>query len=34
MEAIASLDRDYRYLPGELWTMDGSPYTQAGLWNE
>lgn len=34
METIASLDRSRRYLQGELWTMEGSPYTQSALWNE
>jgi len=34
MDAIASLNKSRRYLQGELWTMDGSPYTQSGLWEE
>jgi alcohol dehydrogenase (NADP+) len=34
MDAIANLDRGYRYLEGGLWTMEGSPYTQSSLWEE
>jgi len=34
MEAIAALDRDRRYLPGDLWTAEGTPYTKADLWQE
>jgi len=34
LDAIDTLDRNYRYLPGAVWTMDGSPYTQADLWGE
>jgi len=34
MDAIADLDRGRRYLPGQLWTMEGSPYTQTSLWEE
>ena len=33
LEAIAALDRGYRYVDGTLWTMDGSPYTLANLWD-
>lgn len=34
MYRIAQLDRNYRYIHGEFWTMEGSPYTQATLWDE
>ncbi|MFB6285682.1 MAG: aldo/keto reductase [Candidatus Bipolaricaulia bacterium] len=34
MEAIAELDRHRRYLQGEGWTIEGSPYTQSLLWEE
>ena len=34
MNAIASLNRSRRYLPGDIWTIDGSPYTQSSLWEE
>lgn len=34
MNAIAALDRHYRYIHGEFWTPDGSPYTLANLWDE
>jgi alcohol dehydrogenase (NADP+) len=34
MEAIGSVERSYRYVGGELWTIEGSPYTLAGLWDE
>ncbi len=34
MEAIAALDRSYRYLPVEDWTVEGSPYTQSLIWDE
>lgn len=32
MEAIAELDRERRYLAGDIWTMADSPYTQEALW--
>lgn len=32
LEAIDNLDQRYRYLQGAVWTMEGSPYTQADLW--
>jgi alcohol dehydrogenase (NADP+) len=34
MAAINDLDRERRYLGGEIWTIEGSPYTRAGLWDE
>ncbi len=34
MNAIAELDRNRRYVPGRAWTVSGSPYTQASLWDE
>ena len=34
MEAIDALDRGRRYVVGDLWTMEGSPYTLESLWNE
>jgi alcohol dehydrogenase (NADP+) len=34
MEAIAELDRDRRYVRGEVWALEGSPYTLDGIWNE
>jgi len=34
MDAIADLDRHRRFLQGDIWTMEGSPYTQARLWGE
>ena len=34
MEAIAALDKDRRYLQVADWTIEGSPYTQTGLWDE
>jgi alcohol dehydrogenase (NADP+) len=34
MDAIADLDRGRRFLRGEIWTLEGSPYTQATLWGE
>jgi len=33
MTAIAGLDRGHRFIKGALWTIDGSPYTQATLWD-
>jgi alcohol dehydrogenase (NADP+) len=33
MAKIEDLDRGRRYIDGELWAMDGSPYTVAGLWD-
>ena len=34
LETIDNLDPNYRYLAGAPWTMEGSPYTQSGLWGE
>ena len=34
MDAIAELERGRRYVSGEGWTMEGSPYTLDGIWNE
>ncbi|WP_103030402.1 aldo/keto reductase [Salinibacter altiplanensis] len=34
LQTIDTLDQNYRYLAGAAWTMEGSPYTQAGLWGE
>lgn len=34
MEAISGLDRHFRYIHGEFWTMEGSPYTLESLWDE
>lgn len=33
MKAIDNLDRNYRFLKGEIWTQKGSPYTQESLWD-
>jgi len=32
MDAIASLERNYRYVTGEFWTIKGSPYTIEDVW--
>jgi len=32
--AIAELDRERRYLDGEIWCGEGSPYTLEDLWDE
>ncbi|MBE9195710.1 aldo/keto reductase [Synechocystis sp. LEGE 06083] len=34
MAKIAALDRHYRYVSGEFWTISGSPYTLENLWDE
>ncbi len=34
MKEIAALDRHYRYISGDNWTTNGSPYTIANLWDE
>ena len=34
MAKIGLLDRHYRYVPGDFWTMPGSPYTLQNLWDE
>ncbi|MBW2181874.1 MAG: aldo/keto reductase [Deltaproteobacteria bacterium] len=34
MEEIAGLDRNRRYIGGNLWTTEGGPYTMANLWDE
>ena len=33
MDAIAELDRGRRYVRGEVWALEGSPYTLDGIWN-
>jgi alcohol dehydrogenase (NADP+) len=33
MQAIAKLDRERRYLTGDLWTISGSGYTMENLWD-
>lgn len=32
LNALAELDRGYRYLSGEIWTQGGSPYSMDDLW--
>ena len=34
MRAIATLERHRRYLSGEVWALEGGPYTLANLWDE
>ncbi|ANJ68210.1 aldehyde oxidoreductase [Halothiobacillus diazotrophicus] len=34
MAAIAALDRHRRYVSGDFWSPEGSPYTQENLWDE
>lgn len=34
MEAITELDRGHRYVRGEVWAMEGSPYTLEGIWEK
>lgn len=34
LEEISDLDRERRYVAGRIWSMEGSPYSQASLWNE
>ncbi len=34
MQSIAGLDRHRRYIVGDIWTQQGSPYTLATLWDE
>ncbi|MEO1053090.1 MAG: aldo/keto reductase [Bacteroidota bacterium] len=34
MTAIAGLDKHFRYVTGEFWAGEGSPYTVASLWDE
>jgi len=34
MDTLAGLDRHFRFLDGKVWTLKGSPYTLAGLWDE
>ena len=34
IEKIGQLDRHQRCIGGQLWTMEGSPYTMADLWDE
>lgn len=34
LEAIADLDKHYRFVDGSFWAQEGSPYTMAGLWDE
>ncbi|MBE0576261.1 MAG: aldo/keto reductase [Desulfuromonadales bacterium] len=32
MQELAKLDVGFRYVHGEFWTINGSPYTQKSLW--
>jgi len=34
MKEIAELDRNRRYISGSFWTMEGSSYTVANIWDE
>ena len=34
MKEIAKLDRNCRYVNGELWEVEGGPYTVENLWDE
>jgi alcohol dehydrogenase (NADP+) len=34
MRRIAALDRNRRYVSGEIWAMNGGPYTTATIWDE
>lgn len=34
MAQIEKINRDRRYVAGSFWTMEGSPYTLANLWDE
>ncbi len=34
MDTIAGLDRHFRFINGQFWAMEGSPYTVASLWDE
>ncbi|NVN80567.1 MULTISPECIES: aldo/keto reductase [unclassified Vibrio] len=34
MADIQKLDLNYRYLAGEFWALEGSPYTLENLWDE
>jgi alcohol dehydrogenase (NADP+) len=34
MQAIAALDRGFRFVDGKFWEIDGSPYTVDTIWNE
>ncbi len=34
MQAISEMDRHRRYISGKFWTIKGSPYTLANLWDE
>jgi alcohol dehydrogenase (NADP+) len=34
VEAISEEDRNYRFIDGSFWTMEGSPYTLSDLWGE
>lgn len=34
MQTITGLDKHYRFINGAIWTMEGSPYNMANLWDE
>jgi alcohol dehydrogenase (NADP+) len=34
MEKIAAMDQHYRYVKGQFWAMEDSPYTVSNLWDE
>lgn len=33
LDTISTLDRERRYVAGRVWSMEGSPYSQATLWD-
>jgi alcohol dehydrogenase (NADP+) len=34
MASIAELERGHRFVDGSFWTLPGSPYSLANLWDE
>ncbi len=34
LDAIAGLDKHFRFVDGEVWTSNDSPYSRADLWDE
>lgn len=34
MAAVSTLEKGYRFVSGEFWTMEGSPYSLETLWDE
>ena len=32
MDRISAIDKEYRYVKGDFWCLEGSDYTLEGIW--